>query len=496
MQLFVQSKRRNISLVVILTLIFSFLPLVAQASENYRFGRMFPSLPALDLPQEVLLQIGRPSDDTAVPAYMEDSQFRGTDNNAEAVVGLTYVGQILVHDISLDLDSEIGSVNRPRKIRNRATPWIDLDTIYRHDGKRALRDPNDHAKLLLGNDLGNERDFPRDEDGRARIADQRNDENNNVAQLAPVLMAFHNKMVDYLRNQGVRERRLFRAARRLTTQHWQAIVLYEFLPEFVEQELLDDVLLNGPRFYKRRLARRGVIPVEFSVAAQRFGHSTARALSEAELDRNLVGGVPVPPERQIEWNRFFNFANSIQGDLGDDVDQFLGLQVGRKIDRFLARPMLRLPIGGPGFPEILLDFDNMVAGTPVVSLATLSLFRGKALGLPSGQAVAAAMGNPVIANEDFGLCNPGIDCPPGDLNLTESIDGSPLFLYLMEESRLTKAGEKLGDTGGRIVAEVMLSLLRYDPDSILNRPFLSPITNTAEFTIEDMIIHVGWIDLN
>jgi hypothetical protein len=483
----------------------------AYAADQYRFGRMFPQLPALELSQEVLLQIGRPSNDTAVPAYMEDSQFRGTDNNAEAVVGLTYVGQILVHDISLDLDSEITAINRPRQIRNRATPWIDLDTIYRHDGSRALRDPHDRAKLLLGNALGNERDFPRDENGRARIPDQRNDENNNVAQLTPVLMAFHNKMVDYLRSQGVRERRLFRAAKRLTVQHWQAIVLYEFLPEFVEQSLIDDVLLNGPRFYKRRLASRGVIPVEFSVAAQRFGHSTARGrytlnenfnrvrlfpLSESELERNLVGGVPIPPERQIEWNRFFNFANSIQGDLDDDVDQFLGLQVGRKIDRFLARPMLRLPVGGPGFPDFILDFENDVAGIPVVSLATLSLFRGKALGLPSGQAVAAAMGNPVIANDAFGLCNPGLDCPPGDLNLTESIDGSPLFLYLMEESRLTKDGEKLGDTGGRIVAEVMLSLLKNDPRSILNRPFLSPVTHTPEFTIEDMIIHVGWIDLN
>jgi len=487
------SKVYTSSLALLIVLVCSFTSTHAHATDDYRFGRMFPRLPALDLSQDVLLQIGRPSNDTAVPAYMEDSQFRGTDNNAEAVVGLTYLGQILVHDISLDLDSEIGSVNKPRRVRNRATPWIDLDTIYHHDGKRALRDPNDRAKLLLGNDLGNARDFPRDDNGRARIPDQRNDENNNVAQLAPVLMAFHNKMVDHLRSHGVRERRLFRAAKRLTVKHWQAIVLYEFLPEFVEQSLLDDVLYNGPRFYKRRLARRGVIPVEFSVAAQRFGHSTARGrytlnenfdrvrlfpLTEAELDRNLVGGVPVPPERQIEWNRFFNFANSIQGDLGDDVDQFLGLQVGRKIDRFLARPMLRLPIGGPGFPDFILDFENDVAGIPVVSLATLSLFRGKALGLPSGQAVAAAM------------------CPPGDLNLTEAIDGSPLFLYLMEESRLTREGEKLGDTGGRIVAEVMLSLLRHDPNSILNKHFISPVTNTREFTIEDMIIHVGWIDLN
>ena len=478
---------------------------------QYRFGYLFPELPALSLSDDILLVIGRPSDDNLNPAYMEDSQFRGTDNNAEAVVGMTYVGQILVHDISLDRDSVLGQVNDPHHIRNRATPWLDLDTVYEHDGNPARRDPNDPAKLLLGNGMGNQRDFPRDENGHALIADRRNDENNNVAQLTPVLMQFHNVMVDDLRAQGVREHKLFREAQRLTVQHWQATILYEFLPEFVEQSLIDDILQNGPRFYTRRIARNGVVPVEFSVAAGRFGHSTTRGrytlnpdfqrmrlfpLSESELDRNLLGGVPIPPERQIEWNRFFNFANSIQGDLGDDDDQFLGLQVGRKIDRFLARPMLRLPIGGPGLPEFLLDPDNQVAGMPVVSLATLSLFRGKAMALPSGQAVARAMGYTPIDNAQFGLCNPGEPCAFGDLPLPQAIEEAPLFLYLTEEARLQNEGEKMGNVGGRIFAEVVLGLLKNDPRSILNREFVSPITNTREFTIEDMIIHIGWIDLS
>lgn len=477
---------------------------------NFRFGYLFPQLEPLNLDNEILLLIGKPSDDTANPAYMEDSQFRGTDNNAEQVVGMTYFGQILIHDISLDSDSQLGAINFAPKVRNRATPWLDLDTIYNHDGTRALRDPNDRAKLLLGNDLGNERDFPRDEEGHALIADRRNDENNNIAQLTPVLMAFHNSMVDLLRSQGVSERWLFFKARRLTVLHWQAAILHEFLPEFVEQSLIDDILLNGPKYYKGRMARKGRIPVEFSVAAARFGHSTARGrytlnedfdrmrlfpLSEAELERNLLGDKAVPPEQQIEWNRFFNFSNSIQGDLGDDVDQFLGLQVGRKIDRFLARPMLRLPIGGPGLPEFILDTENQVAGMPVVSLGTLSLLRGKAMGLPSGQAVAVAMGNTPLSNAELGLCNPGEPCAFGDLPLPTAIDEAPLFLYLMEEARIQKQGETLGDTGGRILAEVILGLLKNDRRSILNKPFVSPITNTSEFTIEDMIIQIGWIDL-
>ena len=476
-----------------------------------RFGRLFPNLEALRLDDEVLFAIGSPSDDTQNPAFMEDSQFRGTDNNAEQEVGYTYFGQILTHDISLDADSVLGRDNDPSRIPNRATPWLDLDTIYRHDGTNAPRDREDRAKLLLGNDIGNERDFAREADGRARIADRRNDENNNVAQLSAMLIAFHNQMVDDIRATGYRgsDRAVFRRAKRLTIQHWQAAVLTQFLPEFVDPEVLDTTIAEGPRFYSMRDARRGIVPVEFSVAANRFGHSNARGrytlneefdrvrmfpLDESELERNLLGNRPIPTERQIEWERFFDF-NSFRGDFGDDEDQFAGLQVGRKVDRFLARPMLRLPIGGPGLPDFILDTENTVAGMPVVSLANISLFRGQALGLPSGQDVAVAMGIEPIDNLSLGLCNPGVECPFGDLPLETELDEAPLLLYVLEEARLQHEGEQLGEVGGRIIADVVIGLLLADRQSVLNKPFVSPVTGTSEVTMEDMLLHVGWVEL-
>ncbi len=478
---------------------------------NFRFGRMFPELDSLVLDDEVLFLIGSPSDDNLNPAYMEDSQFRGTDNNAEQEVGYTYLGQILTHDISLDLDSKLGESNDPTTIRNRATPWLDLDTIYEHDGNAAPRDPDDRAKLLLGNHVGNERDFARTEEGRALIADRRNDENNNVAQLSAMLMAFHNRMVDDLRAEGSPggDERLFQKARALTVQHWQSAVLNQFLPEFIDQALLDDTIANGPQYYSMSDANKGMIPVEFSVAAFRFGHSNARGrytlnenfdrvrmfpLSESELGRNLLGNQIIPPERQIEWERFFDF-NSFQGDLDDDVDQFAGLQVGRKVDRFLARPMLRLPIGGPGLPDFILDTENTVAGLPVVSLANISLFRSKAMGLPSGQDVAARMGFDPIPNEAFGLCDPGDPCAFGDLPLPVDIDEAPLLLYLLEEARLQQEGEQLGQVGSRIMADVVIGLLLADPDSILRKPFVSPVTGDDVVFMEDMLLHLGWAEL-
>ncbi|EDY82246.1 Animal haem peroxidase superfamily [Verrucomicrobiia bacterium DG1235] len=477
--------------------------------EEYRFGYLFPRLTSLDVPDGVLKEIGKPSNDSNLPAYLEDSQFRGTDNNSETVVGQTYIGQILAHDISVDRYSVLGQSNNAWELPNDATPWLDLDTLYEFDGIQAPRETFDRAKLLLGNYLGNERDFPRTLSGHAILADRRNDENNNVAQLSGVLMRLHNVFVDQLRSEGVPSDELFDKARQWVEWHWQSIVLTEFLPNVLDAEVLDDVMQNGRRHYRNYYSKRGIVPVEFSAAASRFGHSMVRGrytlnedfdrvrvfpLSEAELGRNLLGNQAIAPERQIEWNRFFRIAGSASGDTDDDVDQFAGLQVARKIDRLLARPMLRLPVGGPGLPDFILDPENTIAGMPTVSLGALSLFRGKALGLPSGQDVAAAMGYEPLDISVFNFCGLGEDCGPDGINLAEPPEEAPLFLYVVQEAREQNEGERLGNVGSRIVAEVVIGLLEGDRSSIAHVDFQSTITGTGLVSMADVIEFIGWAE--
>ncbi|MGI9499813.1 MAG: peroxidase family protein, partial [Geminicoccaceae bacterium] len=321
---------------------------------------------------------------------------------------------------------------------------------------------------------------------------------------------FHNAEVDRLRAAGDDED-LFVRARDSTVAHSQAVTLTEFLPIFVKADLIDDVLKNGPKFYGDEMAKEGIVPVEFSAAAFRFGHSIVRGrytlndnevadrirlfpLSAKELERSLVGHRPIPPERQIDWDRFFDFESSIQGDLDDDEDQFKGLQVSRKIDRFLARPMLRIPefmmLGRP-VPSDLLK-EELLPDRAVLSLASLNLQRAKALGLASGQAVAAAMGATPISNADMGLCERADDCAEWGYVWSEDDEEAPLFLYILEEARVQTDGEQLGEVGGRIVAEVIIGLMRADPRSILNRDFVSPLTETSKYTMADMIFHAGW----
>ncbi len=482
-------------------------------AEGFRFGSLFDDLEAYEVSDDALLRVGLSSYDKDHPAYMEDSQFRGTDNNSRIPVGQTYVGQLLTHEIAQDKDTKLGQPCEPETITNHSTPWIDLDIIYDYGGKKAQRDLDDPAKLSLGNAIGNERDFPRDAEGRALIPDQRNDQNNNVAQLTAVIMQFHNAEVDRLRREeaGKRANVLFDEARRSTVVHWQAIILTEFLPIFVQTDLIRDILNNGPKVYPDSMAKEGVMPVEFSAAVFRFGHSIIRGrytlndndeanrirllpLSPKELGRSLVGHRPIPPERQIDWDRFFDFETSIKGDLDDDEDQFKGLQVGRKIDRFLARPVLRVPkfllLGRP-VPETILK-EELIPDRQVLSLASLNLQRGRALGLPSGQAVAAKMGINPISNIDMGLCQEGVACSDWGYKWEPGHDEAPLFLYVLEEARLQGDGEQLGEVGGRITAEVIIGLLRADENSILNVDFLSPLTKTRHFTMADMIYHAGW----
>ncbi|MEM7041304.1 MAG: hypothetical protein AAF543_00700, partial [Pseudomonadota bacterium] len=112
----------------------------------------------------------------------------------------------------------------------------------------------------------------------------------------------------------------------------------------------------------------------------------------------------------------------------------------------------------------------------------------------SGQAVARAMGATPISNREMGLCTKPEDCPEWGYVWTESDDEAPLFLYVMEEARVQTEGEQLGEVGGRLVAEVIIGLLRADPGSILNQNFVSPLTGTSSYTMADMIHHAGYHD--
>ena len=139
---------------------------------------------------------------------------------------------------------------------------------------------------------------------QAILGDPRNDENLMIAGMHAAFLLFHNEVVDGLRRglasslsrRGRRaERRhrwqpgpsrdprlLFLAARLVTTWHYQYIVLNEFLPKIVGQDVVNDVRNRGTGSI-RPPRGQAFIPVEFQSAAYRFGHSMVRPSYRANL---------------------------------------------------------------------------------------------------------------------------------------------------------------------------------------------------------------------
>ena len=58
------------------------------------------------------------------------------------------------------------------------------------------------------------------------------------------------------------------------------MIVHEFLPLFIGQEMVEDILRQGRRFYRPAVAQ---IPVEFQGAAYRFGHTLVRPSYRANL---------------------------------------------------------------------------------------------------------------------------------------------------------------------------------------------------------------------
>jgi hypothetical protein len=438
-----------------------------------RFGLMFKRLPAFAPPTDLLDTLAG----TMVEPNTSDT-FLATGDRLFA--GFTFIGQFLDHDITLDTTPLNLQQEDPNATANFRTARYDLDSVY---GKgpgtdSQFYDPGDPDKLLLATNTNGVVDVPRDGNGRAIIGDRRNDENLIIVQFHKAVAQFHNKIVDYARDQGMRKEWVFETARRLTRWHYQWAIIHDFLPRFVGDGLVGtsgtvykEVAGKSPvinlLYYKpTNKDGRPFMPVEFAVAAYRFGHSLIRPFyvlnSTGVVDifgpeggRNLNGGRPIPSDLVIDWK-------NILPDLGNP-----DARKPRKIDTKLSIPLSNLPGSAVPPPD------------PTVQLAVRNNRRGKQVGLPSGQQVAKAMRVTALSNATLGL--------------TDSRWGgeAPLWFYILKEAELPPYnGNQLGPVGGRIMAEVLVGLLQRDPNSYLyldpswkpTPPIANPTTGKFEFS--------------
>ncbi len=404
-----------------------------------------------------------------------------TQVNSKVPAGYTYLGQFIDHDIALD--SEVKKLPWETisltDVRNLRTPFLDLETLYGDTPanpneliRKNFLEDGSSSLLKLGLTIGEEvavkfqNDLPRFENSpTANIVDERNDENLAVAQTQVALMKFHNTVAAHVIGGNDTTER-FEKAREITTHHYQWMILHDFLPKIIKKEVLTAVLKEN-KFYRPQL-NNVFMPLEFSVAAYRTGHSMVRdsyqwnrifnddvnAIFKASL-ANLslftgnrgLGGFShgrkhLPSDWLINWNHFF--------DIEDSSNQE-NFNFAKKVDTTISSSL--------GF------LGNNISYEREHSLPAKDLFRTRALGLASGQVVSAKISGQQSLKPDqiSGLL-------PENLKNVFA-ENTPLWFYLLAEAEINENGEILGEIGSRIVAETFVGLLKIDKFSILNNEF-------------------------
>ena len=475
------------------------------------FGRMFPDLPpfaeANDTVRTALLEVGQQGgildagDDLAAgpKALIVDPTVNGNPtatnpygtnpDNPTMTAGSTFVGQFTDHDITFDQTSQLGVPQNPLTSPNTRTPALDLDSVFGGGpGRRPdlyVQNPDGSVgpKLKIGSG-GVHEDVPRVSNGdgtyTALLGDPRNDENVMIAGLHCGHILFYNRVLaelsefDLSRFPTAKAADLansyapFLIARQVTLWHYQWLLVNEHLPQIAGQQVVSDVVQKGNRFYKPPPGD-AFMPIEFGAACYRFGHSMVRPSYRANFtsgtgdstsptadpffglvfdatepdfsappsyDRDdLLGGFPAA-RRYVGWQTFF--------DLGDGQ-----VKNNKKIDTTISSVMFTLPV-----PAIAPHTQT----SPTV-LPQRNLLRQLTWGLPSGQAVARAMGVDPLS--------------PAELSEIGSVYGpfatsTPLWYYILAEAKAMADGLNLGPVGGRIVTETLIGLLRADPTSYLS----------------------------
>lgn len=478
-----------------------------------RFGRMFRTLPSALFMEDDLKNLAK-----AMVAPVEEED-EGDEPDAEENQGIdagfTYLGQFIDHDLTFDPASSLQKQNDPDALIDFRTPRFDLDCVYGRgpDDQPYLYD-DDGVRLILGRELtGNEhdaqtRDLPRNtppDGGRARalIGDPRNDENVIVSQLQATMLRFHNRVVSVLPtlpgNQGLANdpRRLLEEAQRQVRFHYQWLIVNDFLPAIVGQEMVDrvlpsrDVVHDKPDLKFFKWEKEPYMPIEFSAAAYRYGHSMVRPsyrlntslprrfaiLGENEIT-SLTGFREFPSSWAVDWSLYFSI-NPTPPPAGPGR-----LQKSYKIDTSLVNPLGNLPTA---------------IGANVPSLAERNLMRGLRMGLPSGQDVARFMRVPVIPDDRLRVGKATAEDSDQNPLLTDIsprfAGKAPLWYYILAEAQQQFDGDdqtpiRLGPVGGRVVAEVFVGLLYGDKYSYLYDPTWQPIpsfTFGGKFGIVELI---------
>ncbi len=451
---------------------------------------------------------------------MTDANALGAVHDSPVPAVYTYFGQFVDHDITLEVqttnlgtsvsklvasDMAPQSLAEVRSLKNVRSATLDLDSLY---GAPAPADPANAAKMKIGKvtDTGStdfpskkprgktkDNDLPRRarssdqlKDREALIGDPRNDENTIVAQLHLAFLKAHNALVDEGRTKA--------GARRVLRQHYQHIVIHDYLKRIVDPTIVNKIVKDGNQWFNA-LGEPFFMPLEFAVAAFRFGHTMIRSDYDFNLNFNTSG---VDGTFPADVGLLFTFT-ALSGELGDFdtlphnwIIEWERLVDGAKGKAGKARKF-DTALASAGGSLFALRSETGELATPAPDaprLGVRNLLRGYRLRMPTGQAVAKHMGLPVLTAAQ--LRATAINDQQRQ-RLEPFVTRTPLWYYILAEAK-HHGGNRLGPVGGTIVAEVLVGLVRRSTDSILSVPNWKPSLPSAKpgtFTLSDLLRFAG-----
>jgi hypothetical protein len=424
--------------------------------------------------------------------------------------GYTYLGQFLDHDLTFD-KTPLGPDVSPAEMLQNRSPALDLDSLYGNGpgsagslkffaaNRRKLK-TGKTVKTSNANPAANGFDVPRDGD-LALIPDPRNDENLAVAQTHAAMIRFHNRVVDELASVPADQR--FRAARKAVTKHYQWMIRHDYLTRICDPAVVDDVFLNGRKIFEVGASPTAVptMPIEFSIAAFRVGHSMVRAAYEwnavfgpdianlptlfdfSGTSGFLTEANPLPANWPVDWRRMYDFPAAGHPALEAPPGKF---NRAMRIDTRIVDPLATLPLKTVG-----LTTDPSAPIT--LNLAFRNLERAKMVKLASGQGMVkflkdkgvnvAALTKAKIRNGSGGASLSGLTTPQRQALL----DHTPLWFYILREAELN--GGQLTGVGARIVAETFHRAMEGSRFSIVRdtafKPEFGPDDHT--FNMPDLL---------
>jgi hypothetical protein len=477
-----------------------------EAAPPFRFSRMGPSGANRQLGESTRKKVA-------------NEMAAGGGGDSQIPAGFTYLGQFIDHDLTMDKTKLLLREQRsPAQLQQGRSPALDLDSLYgagpQDPGSAKFYEADGiHLKMgktkAAGGFPGKDGfDLPRGAGNTAAtrrlaiIPDLRNDENLAVAQTHLAMIRFHNRVADSL-PASVPQAQRFTKARELVTKHYQWMIRSDYLPRICAPVVLNNVFSQGRKAFEVGVPANQMptMPIEFSIAAFRLGHSMIRSsyhwnkafdpgalsyLFDFSASGGQLGGATrLAADWTADFRRLYDFNEAGKPDLAVSEGKF---NRARRIDTALVNPLKNLPsetfAGSPG-----LGFDD-----PKRNLAFRNLTRARMVRLATGQQMATFLKAKGVTLTKLTKTQVRDGSNGADLSMLTAtqldafLKDTPLWFYILREAELNNG--KLKGVGARIIAETFHRAMEGSQFSIVRdtsfKPSLGP--NNSTFRMVDLLL--------